>query len=79
MKNSEKLKGNTIEVAKESERGIIDTETLKKVNRDLIDTINETIKIQEEGHQQRNRYIEQELVLMEEELKQSLLAARNRP
>ncbi|MDO5649856.1 MAG: toxic anion resistance protein [Gallicola sp.] len=77
MKNSERLKTNTIEVAKESERGIIDMETLKKVNRDLIDTINETIKIQSEGHQQRTR-AEQELVALEDELKQTLLSARNR-
>lgn len=77
LKNSDKLKTNTIEVAKESERGIIDLDTLKKVNRNLIDTIEETIKIQEQGHEQRTR-AEQELVVMEDELKQSLLAARNR-
>ena len=48
-KNAELLKQNTIDVAKESERGIVDIETLKKVNADLIETIEETIKIQQEG------------------------------
>ncbi|MDO5649851.1 MAG: toxic anion resistance protein [Gallicola sp.] len=75
VKNSEKLRSNTIETAKESERGIIDMESLKKVNRDLIDTIQETIKIQEQGHVKRME-AEKELVLMEEELKQTLLATR---
>ncbi len=75
VKNSEKLRSNTIESAKESERGIIDMESLKKVNRDLIDTIQETIKIQEQGHIKRME-AEKELALMEEELKQALLATR---
>ena len=77
MKNSEKLKQNTIEVAKESERGIVDIETLKKVNRNLIDTIEETIRIQQQGHEQRAR-AEQELTAMEDEVKQALLQARDR-
>ncbi len=77
LKNSEKLKQNTIEVAKESERGIIEIETLKQVNKDLIDTINETIKIQQEGRARREK-AEEELMLIEGELKDSLLAARQR-
>lgn len=77
VKNSEKLRTNTIETARESERGIIDMESLKKVNRDLIDTIQETITIQEQGREKRIQ-AEKELVLMEEELKQSLLAVRRK-
>lgn len=77
LKNSEKLKQNTIEVAKESEKGIIEIETLKKVNKDLIDTINETIKIQQEGRTRRIK-AEEELVAIEGELKQSLLATRDK-
>lgn len=46
MKNSELIKSNTIGVAKESEKGIVEIETLKKVNEDLISTISETIQIQ---------------------------------
>lgn len=71
-KNSEMLKTNTIEVAKESERGIVELETLKKVNDDLITTLDETIKIQREG-QTRRLAAEQELLKIEETLKQSLL------
>lgn len=71
-KNSEMLKTNTIEVAKESERGIVELETLKKVNDDLITTIDETLKIQKEGQAQRLA-AEQELLKIEETLKQSLL------
>ena len=48
-KNAELLRQNSTEVARESERGIVDLETLKKVNADLISTIEETIKIQQEG------------------------------
>lgn len=71
-KNSEMLKTNTIEVAKESERGIVELETLKKVNDDLITTIDETLKIQKEG-QARRLAAEQELLKIEDTLKQSLL------
>jgi len=77
LKNSAKLKQNTVEVAKESERGIIEIETLKQVNKDLIDTINETIKIQQEGRMRREK-AEEELLAIEGELKDSLLAARQR-
>jgi uncharacterized protein YaaN involved in tellurite resistance len=77
LKNSAKLKQNTVEVAKESERGIIEIETLKQVNKDLIDTINETIKIQQEGRTRREK-VEEELLAIEGELKNSLLAARQR-
>ena len=76
-KNAELLKQNTIDVAKESERGIVDIETLKKVNADLIETIEETIKIQQEGHTARQS-AETELAGIENQLKAVLLEARNR-
>ncbi len=72
MKNSERLKQNTIEVAKESERGIVDIETLKKVNENLISTITETVKIQEQGRVKRQE-AETELLKIEGEIKQTLL------
>ena len=72
-KNSEKLKQNTIEVAKESERGIVDIETLKKANENLIATMNETLKIQQEGRQKRAQ-AEAELQKIENEVKEVLLA-----
>lgn len=74
--NSELLKQNTIEVAKESEKGIVEIETLKKVNQDLLDTIDETISIQKEGREKR-RLAEDELVSMEHQLKDKLLHARD--
>ena len=74
-KNAELLKQNTIEVAKESERGIVDIETLKKVNADLIETIEETIKIQQEGRAARQN-AEAELAGIESQLKNVLLEAR---
>lgn len=75
LKNAATLKQNTLEVARESERGIIEIETLKQVNKDLIETINETIKIQKEGRTRREK-AEEELLAIEGELKNSLLAAR---
>lgn len=72
-KNAELLRQNSTEVAKESERGIVDLETLKKVNADLISTIEETIKIQQEGRIARQN-AEAELAGIEEQLKQTLLA-----
>ena len=71
-KNSETLKMGTIETAKESERGIIDIETLIKTNQDLIDTINEVLNIHENGRKAR-REAEHTLFNMEQELKQKLL------
>ncbi|CAH0286114.1 TelA-like protein SA1238 [Peribacillus sp. Bi96] len=72
LKNSEMLKTNTIETAKENERGIVDIETLKNTQANLISTLEETMRIQEEGRQKR-RHAEQELASMENELKQKLL------
>lgn len=75
-KNSEMLKSNSIEVAKETERGVVEIETLKKVNEDLLNTIEETLKIQKEGQQKRIQ-AEAELIKIEDTLKQSLLKAIN--
>ena len=72
-KNAELLKQNSVDVARESERGIVDLQTLKKVNADLISTIEETIKIQQEGRIARQN-AEAELAGIEEQLKQTLLA-----
>ena len=73
-KNAELLRQNSTEVARESERGIVDLETLKKVNADLISTIEETIKIQQEGRAARQS-AEAELLGIEQQLKQALLTA----
>ena len=74
-RNAEMLKQNTIETAKETERGIVDIETVKKVNEDLISTIEETITIQREGRERR-KLAETELMEIENRLKQTLLAHR---
>lgn len=71
-KNAAMLKDSSIEVAKESERGIVDIETLKQVNNDLISTIEETLKIQQEGRQKR-QLAEQEIAKMEQDLKAKLV------
>ncbi|MBR4332800.1 MAG: toxic anion resistance protein [Clostridia bacterium] len=71
-KNAETLKMGTIETAKESERGIIDLETLVSTNQNLIDTINEVSRIQAEGRQKRAE-AEKTLAHMEKELKEKLL------
>lgn len=72
LKNAEMLKTNTIETARENERGLVDIETLKKTQSNLISTLEETIKIQQEGRAKRAQ-AEQELVAMENELKEKLL------
>ncbi len=74
-KNAQTLKMATIETAKESERGIVDLETLKATNEALISTLDEVVKIQDEGRQKR-REAEVELGKIEEELKQKLLQIR---
>jgi len=74
-KNAEKLKMATIETAKESERGIVDIETLKNTNKMLVETLDEVVKIQNDGRQKR-REAEQELGRIEGELKQKLLDIR---
>lgn len=71
-KNAEKLKMATIETAKESERGIVDMETLKATNESLISTLDEVMNIQREGRQKRAE-AEAGLRNMEQELKAKLL------
>ena len=71
-RNAEMLKQNTIETAKENERGIVDIETVKKVNEDLISTIEETVRIQDEGRRKRQE-AEKELLAIEGRLKDALL------
>ncbi len=72
-RNAEALKIGTIETAREAERGIIDIETLMQTNQSLIDTINEVMAIQSEGHAKRME-AEKSLYAMEAELKQKLLS-----
>lgn len=72
-KNAETLKTATIETAKESERGIVDIETLTATNQTLISTLDEVLKIQEDGRAKR-RSAEQELVRIEDEMRQKLLS-----
>ena len=72
QKNAETLKMATIEAAKESERGIVDIETLKKTNESLISTFDEIMNIQKEGHQKRME-AEVEMNRLEGELKNKLL------
>ena len=74
-KNAEALKIGTIQTAKEAERGIIDIETLIQTNQDLIDTINEVMEIQSQGHAKRIE-AEKTLYTMEAELKQKLLSSK---
>ncbi|MCL2365730.1 MAG: toxic anion resistance protein [Oscillospiraceae bacterium] len=74
-KNAEALKMGTIEIAKESERGIVDLETLKQTNQNLIATLDEVRVIQVEGSKRRAE-ASQELVKIEAELKQKLLGAQ---
>ena len=71
-KNAEKLKMATVETAKESERGIVDMDTLKATNESLISTLDEVMNIQKEGRQKRAE-AEAELLNMENELKAKLL------
>ena len=75
-KNAEVLKQTTVNVAKESERGIVDIETLKETNQKLIDTIDEVMTIQKEGREKR-KAAEVELLKIEGELKSKLLEVRN--
>jgi uncharacterized protein YaaN involved in tellurite resistance len=77
LKNAEMLKTNTIETAKENERGLVDIETLKKTQENLITTLEETLRIQEEGRVKR-RQAEQDLSTMENELRMKLLEIKDK-
>ena len=72
LKNAEALQLGTVATATEAERGIVDIETLTTTNKMLMDTMDEVLKIQAEGHQKREA-AEQELGRIEGELKQKLL------
>ena len=72
-KNAETLKVATIETARESQRGIVDIETLTATNKTLISTLDEVMKIQEDGRAKR-KSAEQELVRIEDEMRQKLLS-----
>lgn len=72
LKNSEMLKISAIETARENERGVIDIETLEKTQQDLVETLQETLKIQQEGRTKRHE-AERELSAMEGELRTQLL------
>ena len=74
-KNAETLHMATVETTKESERGIVDLETLQKTNADLIQTLDDVMRIQMEGRQKRQA-AETEMHRMEEELKRKLLEIR---
>ena len=71
-KNSETLKQGSIEIAKESERAIVDIETLRKTNADIIETLNKVVEIHEQGRIKRQES-EKELETLEKELKSKLL------
>ncbi len=74
-KNAEALHTASVETARESERGIVDMETLQKTNADLIQTLDEVLQIQEEGREKR-RQAEAEMARMEDDLKSKLLEIR---
>lgn len=78
VKNAKLLKTNTVETAKESNRGIVDIETLQRINENLISTIEETIQIQKEGREKRVA-AEAELGRIENELKNKLMEVSNQP
>ena len=70
-RNAQLLKINTVETAREAQRGVVDVETLKKTNQDLIETIRETLRIQQEGRKKR-REAEAQLTRLEDQLKEAL-------
>ncbi|AJD93645.1 toxic anion resistance family protein (plasmid) [Jeotgalibacillus malaysiensis] len=70
--NSKMLKNSSIEVAKENEKGVVSIESLKIAQQNLIETLDETLRIQTEGKQKR-RDAEKELIVMEEQLKEKVL------
>ena len=74
-KNADTLKMGSVETAKEAERGIVDIETLKYTNQSLISTLDDVLRIQQEGAQKREA-AEQELRQIEGELKQKMLEMR---
>ena len=74
-KNAAKLRETSVEVARESERGIVDIETLKATNEQLIGTLDEVVQIQTEGRAKR-RAAEGELIKIENDLREKLLSMK---
>jgi uncharacterized protein YaaN involved in tellurite resistance len=72
LKNAELLKTNVVTAARENERGIVDVETLKKVNRDMVETLDAVIKISEEGSKMRAEAVK-ELAVVQEELNSKII------
>lgn len=75
-KNAELLHAGSVKVGREVERGVVDVETLRKVNGELLATLEETIQIQQEGRTRRLQ-AESEIAQMQSELKQKLIALRS--
>ena len=75
-KNADMLKQGTVEIAQESERGIVDIETVAYTNQQLISTLDEVLRIQDEGREKR-KAAEAQLIRIETELKNKLLEIRN--
>jgi len=77
-KNADAIKAGTVQTARESERGIVDIETLQHTNEALIETLDEVLHIQQEGRAKR-RAAESELNRIEGQLKAKLLEVRDTP
>ena len=76
LSNAQKLKQTTVDIRRESERGIVDIETLQHTNEQLVSTLDEVVNIQREGAQKRKE-AEVELGRIEGELKQKLMELRS--
>lgn len=76
LKNAEMLKENTVETARENERGLVDIETLKQTQEQLMSTIEETMSIQAEGREKRKQ-AEKDMLVLEEEMKQKMLELKD--
>lgn len=76
LRNAQMLKLNTVETARESQRGIVELETLREVNENLMDTIQDVMQIQEEGRQKR-KAAETELIEIESKLKERLMGIQH--
>ncbi|WP_242919468.1 toxic anion resistance protein [Pontibacter liquoris] len=74
LKNSQLLKTNVVSAAKENERGIVDVDTLKKVNRDMVETVDAVLKISEEGSKKRLEAVK-ELAAVQEELNSKIIGS----
>ena len=72
LKNSQLLKTNVVTAAQENERGIVDVDTLKKVNRDMVETLDAVLKISEEGSRKRAEAVK-ELAEVQEELNNKII------